>query len=305
MLNATPMTTANAPTHLAHAVPHPHPEAVPRTAHKALHRVTPAQEINKQYNLFYANFQLVEASYVRALNQQNSSTTTASTTLTAPYSAGSVTLQVADAGIFGPEGSFPSPVTATAMVGAVSVGTFTLTGSSGNLVTVDTTQSSAVSLGQGTTLTAQVSTSAGTSAQAIFPTYITTSAQQLAFNLVGYFNSLPIKLPRMYAPPHQPQRAGAIQQYVYQLVAGGGPLSLSSMLSAISLPQTSSGDLKIYDATVNSAIQSSRMQMLSDVQQIFAGTLPVIPTTSSNGSTTTTGTSSGSTSGTGSTTRVA
>lgn len=297
MLNATTMTAAHAPHHIEHI----RPDSVPKQAHQASHRTTPAQEINKQYDLFYSNFQLVEASYVGSLSQQTSGTTTASTTLTAPYSSGSVTMQVADAGVFGPEGPFSSDVTATAMVGTVSVGTFTLTGSSGNLLTVDTTQSSAVSLGTGTTLTAQVTTTAAASSQSIFPTYITTSTQQLATNLVAYFNSLPIKLPRMYAPPHQPQRAGAIQQYVYQLVAGDGPGSLERMLSAIALPQTDGGDLEIYDATVRSALESSRLQMLSSVQQIFAGKLPVIPT-SSNNLTSTTGTTTGSTTGTGSTT---
>jgi hypothetical protein len=208
-------------------------------------------------------------------------------------------MQVADAGVFGPEGEFPSPVTATAMIGAVPVGTFTLTGSFGNQLAVDTTQSSAVSLASETTLTATVTTSAATSAQAIFPNYITTSTQQLAVNLVAYFNSLPIKLPRMYAPPHQSQRSGALQQYVFQQVAGPESTSLQKSLLAVALPTTPGADLEIYDAAVKAALDASRTQLLSGVQQIFAGKLPVIPINASttSSSTSTAGTSSSSTGG--------
>jgi hypothetical protein len=298
VLSVVPMAV-HAPHHGVQALPRPRPAAQAKGSHKPSHRVGPSQEINKQYNQFYASFQLVEADYVRALNQQSSNTASVSTTLTAPYSSGSASMQVADAGVFGPEGVYPSPVTATALIGSVPVGTFTLTGSSGNLLAIDTTQSSSVSLTTGTTLSALVTTSTATSAQAIFPNYITTSTQQLAVNLVAYFNSLPIKLPRMYAPPHQPQRAGALQQYVYQLAAGAASTSLQQMLLAISLPQTPGADLRIYDAAVKAAVESSRLQMLSGVQQIFANRLPVVPISGSNTSNSSSTSSAGSASTTG------
>ena len=301
LLSTAPFSAV--PTHRAGPVqPVAHPAARPEEAHKTSHRVTPAQEINKQYNQFYSDFQSVEASYVRSLSQQGSGMATAVTTLTANYASGSASMQVADAGVFGPEGVFPSPLTATAMVGSVPVGTFNLTGSSGNLLTINTAQSSAVSLSSGTTLTAQVTTTASSSAQAIFPTYITTSAQQLAINLVAYFNNLPFKLPRMFAFPHESQRTGALQQYVYQIVAGAGPTSLKRSLLAVSLPQTPGSDLQIYDAAIKAAINGSRTQMRSGVQQIFAGKFQVVPinaSTVSNATSTTN--SSSSTSGTGST----
>ena len=309
LLSVAPLSVVP-PHHAGHVPPAAHPAARQKAVHRTSQRVPPAAEIKKQYNQFYSDFQTVEASYVRSLNQQGTGTVTAVTTLTANYTSGSASMQVADAGVFGPEGVFASPVTATAMVGSVPVGTFILTGSSGNLLAINAAQSSAISLSSGTTLTAQVTTTTASSAQAIFPTYITTSAQQLAINLVAYFNSLPFKLPRMFAFPHQSQRSGALPQYVYQLVAGAGPTSLERSLMAISLPQTPGSDLQIYDAAVKAAIQGSRTQMLSGVQQIFAGKLQVVPinassisnstsTTSSNSTSTTS--SSSSTSGTGST----
>jgi hypothetical protein len=253
-----------------------HPSSRHGQANAAAGRVGPSQQIRKQYARFYSNFQAVETSYVEALSQQSSGTVTATTTLTAPYASGSVSMQVADAGVFGPAGIYTSPVTATALVGSVPVGTYTIKGSSANLLAINTALSSQVSLGTSTTLTAQVTSSASTSAATIFPSYITTSTQQLAVNLVAYFNSLPIRLPRFYALPHYPQRAGAIQQYVYELVAGAASTSLKNTLTAVALPLTPGSDLQIYDATVKTAIDASESQMLSGVQQIFAEKLQVV-----------------------------
>lgn len=283
---------------LSHAAPeffrHAHP------AFRANGRIGPAVEIRKQYAAFYTAFQQVEASYVQSLNQQATGTVSVATTLTAPYLAGMATMQVADAGVFGPEGVFGTPVIATALVGSVPVGTFTITGSSGNQIALNTAQSSAVSLDSGTTLAAQVSSSATTSAGLIFPSYIVTSSQTLAINLVKYFNSLPIRLPRMYASPHYPQRAGALQQYVYQVVASGTAASLEQTLNSIPLPLTPGGDLRIYDAAVQAAIFASRQRMLNGVQQIFANKYPVIPVgyggVTAGGTTGSTGTTGSSTS---------
>lgn len=297
LLNAAPMAAHH--PHRAHHAAHP----------KGSGRVTPAQEINKQYNQFYAAFQQVEADYVGSLNQQSSNTVNVTTTVTANYSAGSATMQVADAGVFGTQGTYSSPVTATAFVGSVPVGTFTFSGSSGNQLIVSGSNPAGLAVNSGTTLNGQATATAASSAQSIFPTYITISTQQLAVNLVAYFNSLPFKLPRMYAPPHQSQRSGAIQQYVYQLVAGGQATSLQRTLSTISLPATPGSDLQIYDAAVKMALDASKTQMLSGVQQIFAGKLPVVPingSSSSNsgttsGSSSTASGSSSTTSGSGST----
>ena len=95
-------------------------------------RVTPAQEINNQYAQFLAAFQTVAESYVQSLNETSTGTTTVSATLTAPYLAGTASMQVDDAAVFGPAGIFATPITATAQVGSVPVGQFVLTGSSAN-----------------------------------------------------------------------------------------------------------------------------------------------------------------------------
>lgn len=282
-----------------------HSEHVRASSHsRASGRVTPAEEINSQFAQFLIAFQAVEESYVQTLNQSSTGTVTVSTTLTSPYLAGTASMQVQDAAVFGTEGQFNPQVTATALVGTVSVGTFILTGSSGNTLAINTATSSAISLATGTTLTAQVPTSASSSAASIFPSYIISSTDQLAVKLVAYFNSLPFKLPRMFAFPHQDQRSGAIQQYVYQLVAGASSKSLQQTLLAVTLPQTAGGDLQIYQAAVNTAVNATRLQMLSGVEQIFAGKLQVVPTSLSGTSASTTGTgstSSTSTSGSSST----
>lgn len=287
---------------LMSAVPtHHHAEVRPEAAHKAEARVTPKQEVIKQYDLFLSNLYSVESSYVEALNEQSTGTVSVSTTLTAPYTAGSASMQVADASVFGATGAFSPTVTATAQIGSIPVGTFTLLGSQGNQLAISTTQSSNISLGSGTTLTAQVPLSASSSAQSIFPSYIMSGTNELAVNLVAYFNSLPIKLPRFYAIPHYPQRGGAIQQYVYELVDGASSTSLKSTLTAITLPQTPGADLDIYNATVQTAVDASESQMISSVQQIFANKLPVVYTApSSSGSSSGTGSTSTSSSSTGS-----
>jgi hypothetical protein len=282
-------------THHAGRIHSPvHPAVHVNKTPAASRRVTPAQQINKLYAQFLTNLQTVEVSYVQSLTQQSSTTIPVSTTLTAPYQAGSATMQVQDPAVFGPMSS-SAPVTASAQVGGAVVGTFSLIGSSGNQLAIDNTQSSQVSLGQNTVLSAQISQSASSSAGSIFPSYIIASTQQLAVRLVSYFNSLPFKLPRMYAPPHQSQRAGAIQQFVYQAVAGTAPTSLQQSLLGVTLPQTPGSDLQIYDAVIATVVNGSRLQLLGNVQQIFAGKLPIIPINSSGGS------GSSSTGGTGST----
>ena len=78
-----------------------------------------------------SDFAQVEAAYIASLTSQNTGTATVSATLTAAYAAGSVQMQVDDASVFGPDGIFTTPVTATASVGGVPVGTFALTGAQG------------------------------------------------------------------------------------------------------------------------------------------------------------------------------
>ena len=112
-------------------------------------------------------------------------------------------------------------------------------------------------------------------AASIFPSFITNRTNQMAIDLVQYFNSLPLKLPYFNAPPHTPNNRGAIQNYVYGAVAGGGTTSLQQSLLAIPLPTTAGSDLQIYNATVASAIKQSRIQTLNGVSQIYAGQLRV------------------------------
>jgi hypothetical protein len=286
--------------------PHIHPlarhDARSEQTRAASGRTTPAQEINKQYDLFLQNFDTVVSSYVEALTQQSTGTVSVSSPLTAPYLAGSASMTVQDGAVFGPQGTFSLPVTATAEVGTVPVGTFNIIGRSGNVLAINTTDSSAVSLAVGTTLTAQVTFTAASSAGSIVPGYIVASTQQLAANLEAYFDSLPIKLPRKYAPPHQPQSGGAIQQYVDEILVGSASTSLEQTLLAVALPLTPGGDLDIYEATIATDVNASRVKMLSSVQQIFANKLPIVPpnliSSTTSGTSTTSSTSS---SGTGST----
>ena len=97
----------------------------------------------------------------------------------------------------------------------------------------------------------------------------------MAIGLVRYFNKLPIKLPPENAPPHTPVQRGAIQSYVYQLIAGSESNSLQQLLLAITLPATAGSDLQIYQAAVDSAITLSNQQVLDSVQQIVNRTLLV------------------------------
>ncbi len=289
--------------HAAHRAGHVEASSHSRKHSAAAKRVTPAEEINNQYAQFSAAFQTAVVSYTGTLNQSSTGTVSVVTSLTAPYTAGTASMVVNNAAVFGPEGTYPDVVDATAFVGNVSVGQVAILGSSGNTLAIQTSGTTTPSLAAGTALTALVPTSASNSAATIFPSFITANSQQLAVKLVSYFNSLPFKLPRMFAFPHQDARSGALQQYVFQIVAGAASTSLEQTLIAVTLPQTPGGDLQIYQSAVAYAINASRLQMLDGVQQIFSGKLQVVPTSlSSNSSTSSAGTSSTSTTGTSSST---
>jgi len=264
-------------------------------------RVTPAAEINAQYTAFLTAFNQQLESYVESLNQTSTGTVTVSATVTAAYAAGSPTIVVDDAAVFGPSGTFSTPVLTTATIGsAPPIGTFTLTGSSGNTLTINVADSSFIPMSVGTVLTATIPSSASSSASLIFPSYITNSTIQMAINLVKYFNSLPVVLPKENAPPHTPVQRGAIQKYIFQSIASGQSSSLQQSLLAISLPTTPGADLSIYSAAVNSAVAASRLQVINGIQQIYARTLLISATAPANrlGEIFNTGTSSSSSSST-------
>jgi hypothetical protein len=272
-------------------------------------RLTPTEKINAEYNAFLTAFNQQLDFYVASLNETSTGTTTVSATVTAAYAAGSPIIEVSDASVFGPAGTFSTPVLASATIGtAPSIGSFTLTGSSGNSLTINVADSSFIPLAVGTTLTATVPVSAATSAASIFPSYITNSTIQMATNLVVYFNNLPLKLPQQNGPPHTPTQHGAIQKYVYMSIAGNGSLfgSLQQSLEAIPLPTTPGSDLSIYMAAVTSAVAQSRQQVLSGIEQIYAGTLLISANAPANrlgetfNSSTTGGSATSSSSGTSS-----
>ena len=100
-----------------------------KVAHTHQSRVTPTAKINAEYNAFLTAFNQQLASYVASLSETSSGTFTVSATVTAPYAAGSPVIEVDDAAVFGPAGTFTPPVLATATIGsAPPIGSFTLTG---------------------------------------------------------------------------------------------------------------------------------------------------------------------------------
>jgi hypothetical protein len=269
LLNASSLTSVHSPR-LAHKIEPTAARPVhPAAARKLPKRLTPTQEINAQYAAFTAAFNNVLTTYVQSINEQSTNTVSVSTTVTAPYTSPDSTIQVADASVFGPEGMYTSSVKATAFLGTVELGSFTLVGSSGNQLIINVGSSSAINLPDGTIISANVPTSAQSSAASIFPSYITNSTTLLATNLVVYFNGIPIKLPTKNTPPHTPVQHGAIQAYVYQLIAGSTATSLQQALLAITLPTTPGSDLQIYQAAANVAIAQSRQNVLNSVAQIF------------------------------------
>jgi len=238
-------------------------------ASKLPRRLTPAQQINAQYAAFTAAFDAVLAAYVQSINEQSTNTVSVSTTVTTAYTSPDSTITVADASVFGPEGMYSSSVKATATLGTVELGTFTLVGSSGNQLIINVGSSSAINLPVGTVIAANVSTSAQSSAATIFPSYVTSSTTLLATNLVIYFNGLPIKLPKKNTPPHTPVQNGAIQSFVYQSIAGASATSLQQSLLAITLPTTPGSDLQIYMAAANATIAESRQYVLNGITEIY------------------------------------
>ncbi len=259
-------------------------------------RVTPAAEIIAQSSAFANDFATIEQLYIQSINEQSGGTVTVTATVTSPYNTSSpASMQVSNASAFFPNGS-TTPVTATATSGSFTLGTFDLTGFAGNTLFVNTASSSSVDLPTGTTLTASVTTSSQSSAASIFPSFITNRTNQMALDLVQYFNNLPLKLPYFNAPPHTPNSRGAIQNYVYNSVAGAastsqsstgtaaqgvealpgiGATSLQQLLLAVPVPTATGVSEQIYDATIASAIQQSLTQTLNGVAEVYAGHLLV------------------------------
>ncbi|MGC8644235.1 MAG: hypothetical protein ACP5XB_30615, partial [Isosphaeraceae bacterium] len=85
-------------------------------------RITPTAEINAQFAAFLTDFEVVEEQYVQAIVSGSSTTVTVSATLTAPYTYPSTQMQVDNAAVFGQNGVFTTPVTASASLGGVPVG---------------------------------------------------------------------------------------------------------------------------------------------------------------------------------------
>ena len=314
MLNASTPTRMTV-SHIAHHIDHSAKHGA-STSH-GTGRLTPIEKIDQQYANFTTGFNNVLDSYVQSINEQSTGLVSVNTTVEGNYSTPPLpsTILVADAAVFGPEGDYTNPVTATAVLGSATLGTVYITGSSGNYLIITPAQGTATTLPTGTVLSASVSTSAQSSAQSIFPSYITNSTIQMGMNLVEYFNNLPIKLPPKNAPPHTPIQRGAIQSYVYQSIAGSQANSLQQLLLAMTLPTTTGSDLQIYQAAVDSAIAASNQQVVDGVRQIFNRTLLVnalapanrlgedfnSSSGSSTGSSTSTSSSSSSGSGTSST----
>lgn len=311
MLNASGLAdTPRAHHHAAHlehtAVHHVH--EAKHTAHAR--QLTPIQEINAQYAAFTAAYMNVLNKYVESLDEESTGTVPVSATVSAPYTAPSAIIQVIDASVFGTEGTFSAAVLATATLGTVKLGTFSVTGSASSvpggpadLLIIDVTKSTATNLPVGTVLTANVPTSAQTSASSIFPSYITNSTLLMATSLEAYFNSLPVTLPPENTPPHTPTQRGAIQMYVHESIAGSSSTSLQTLLSDITLPTTPGPDLEIYEAAVASAIAQSHQQLVDGIEQIYNRSLLINATAPANrlgiiyNSGTTGGTASSTTSG--------
>ncbi|MGO9600891.1 MAG: hypothetical protein ACLP7Q_23160 [Isosphaeraceae bacterium] len=245
------------------------------SAHPA--RVTPANEINAAYAAFVVDFFNIEQQYIESINSNSTGTTTVTANLTQNYTAGTSTMVVDNATVFGPDGTFTTPVIATVSINGVSTGSaFVITGRAGNnTLIINPGQSSAVSLTPPAALTGTVTTTSQSSAAGIFPSYIVNRTNQMAIELVQYFNSLPLRLPFLNAPPHTPNNRGAIQTFVYDSIVGGSSsaMSLQASLSAIPLPTTTGNDLQIYNATVSSAIEQSRIQTLNGVSEVYAKSL--------------------------------
>ena len=274
-------------------------DARTKTGHAASSRVTPAQEINNQYAQFLAAFQTVGESYVQSLNESSTGTTTVSATLTAPYLAGTASMQVNDAAVFGPAGIFATPITATAgghrprrpVRPDRQLGKYRRRqpdpferGLAGQRHRAD---------GPGDHLRIE-------QRRRDPPQLYHQQLAQLAVKLVTYFNSLPFKLPRMFALPHQEadRRPPAVC-----LPGRGGCLSQQprAQPSRYRFPRQPGATFRSITppSTRRSRHRASRCS--SGVEQIFAHKLQVVPSSTLNSSTSTGGTSSTSTGGTSST----
>jgi hypothetical protein len=275
LLSASSLTSSHA-ARLAHRAE----QTAARASHHAAasrlpKRLTPTQEINAQYAAFTTAFNNVLDAYVQSIFEPSTNSVPVSATVTAAYTSPNPTITVSDASVFGAEGTFSPAVKATAFLGTVELGTFTLTGSSPNQVIINVGSSSAINLPVGTVLSANVPVSAQSSAASIFPSYITSSTTLMATTLVEYFNGIPIKLPAKNTPPHTPTQRGALQSFVYQNIAGNLATSLQQTLLAIPLPTTPGSDLQIYQAAVDAAIAQSRQYVLNGITEIYNRTLLV------------------------------
>ena len=212
-------------------------------------RLTPTQKINAEYRAFLAAFNQQLDSYVASLNETSTGTTAVSAMVTTAYTPQPRLLPPRSStwtmpGFSGRPRSLPRALLATATyLGGVTAGQLLLTGSSGNTLFINSIKLDLSCLPVGTVLTATVPVSAANSAASIFPSYITSSTAQMGTSLVEYFNNLPIKLPQKNGPPHTPVQNGAIQQYVYESIAGSGKMFPSLEQSLLAIPSADDAGL--------------------------------------------------------------
>ena len=108
------------------------------------------------------------------------------------------------------------------------------------------------------------------SAAALFPSYIVNRTNQMAIELVQYFNSLPLKLPYLNAPPHTPNNRGAIQTFVYQAITGSSARACSnrSWPSPCRRPPATTCKFTMPPSAPRSSSPASRPS--SGVSEVFA-----------------------------------
>ena len=203
---------------------------------------------------FLADFAQVEAAYVESIVNGQTSTTTVTATVTAPYTLSlPPRSQVDNAAVFGANGVFATPINANASLGGIPLGaTYVLTGRSGNTLTVNTATLEQFQPAGRDHAHGHGPEQEPDERRDDLPQLPHQPHPEMAISLVNYFNSLPLKLPYFNAPPRTRNQRGAIQNYVYNQVAGIGLTtpSLQQTLLAITLPTTSGPDLNIYNAVV-------------------------------------------------------
>ena len=259
-----------------------------KAAHPSRSASRPPRKSTPSTPLSRSAFTNVLNDYVNRSTSNPPTHVTVSATVTAAYTPPSAVIQVDDASVFGPEGTFTPPIVANAIIGTVSFGSVTLTGSSGNLLIVSIRAAADGFIARRHRSDSQrphlgakqrridlpdvhhrQHDPDGHQSGEVLQQASDQAARRRTRRRTRPFSAVRSRRSSIEVSPALRRRASI------SIRTAASPPSLQQLLLAIPLPTTAGSDLQIYKAAVTSAIAESHQQLRrrhhADLQSHLAG----------------------------------